>query len=110
MSPDKINTRLQAKRASIEKWTKIKGDLINLSNGIDDMCGFCNLAAGKVPKSVGKGYIYKCRYCEPDARELCEAYMMADDRLIPMTLERSQNLIEELLTKIRALPDVYEEK
>ena len=82
----KIKTRLEARKASVEKWIKLQGDFIEFENDIDEMCGFCKLAAGKVPKSVGKGYIYKCQYCEPDARELCESYMTADDRLIPVSL------------------------
>ena len=104
-----VKTRIEAKKASIEKWRKINEDIDKLGKKVENFCGFCLLGKKNVPKSVGNGFIHKCNYCEPDARRLCEEYITANDQRIPMKIAELKQEAFDILNKIKALPDVLNE-
>ena len=99
-----IKTRLEAKKASIEKWRDILTRIEKIQADVESNCGFCTLAKSKTKEPK----FCRCPSCEPDAEKLCRKYI-TDDQLIPNPLNVAWYQTTHLLNQIKALPDVLKE-
>ena len=100
-----IKTRIEARKASVDKWIEIQEKVLEVRNLVDEDCGFCLLARTKAERE------FQCKHCEPDAEKLCNEYITdGTEKSIMNALTKASDLIVELKDKIVNLPDVYEEK
>ena len=94
-----ITSRAEALKASIAKWVDIRERIEGIQNDIETMCGFCELAKKKTEGVLGVG----CKFCEADAKKLCEEYI-TEERLIVNPLFEAWEKTDMLLKQLRSLP------